>query len=207
MRSDSSRFSENGIIRRWDQSKVNPIVSVPLFFKRQTVKKKKSLVAFPLVLLLWSIPTRRSGRQTFKSAERAHSKKPLQAFTQLIKLSKAESISRDRGSIFTPVFPVACRPKSPSCPPVPSDSLTFPPLLFLLPLSPFKQDSNSSTQLFSTLLLLLLLRLLLPLPPFLRGCEKPCGMLIVLTQSPIRFLITQRSPEVVNGPVNYPFPA
>lgn len=80
---------------------------------------------------------------------------------------------------------------------------TFPWLSY--PSPPFKHDSNSSTQVLSTLLILL--PLLHSLPPFLKGCEKLCGMLIVSAQSPIRFLITQGCPEVVNVSVNQPFRA
>ena len=79
------------------------------------------------------------------------SQKRTEVSPLLVKLSRAESISSSRGCIFkTSVSCSLSSKQSPSCPPVPSDSLRLSPCLFLFPLSPFKHHSNSSTQVLSS---------------------------------------------------------
>lgn len=156
--------AENVIIHRWDQSKSRILSFRFPFIRTQTVSKniraaQKPCCYSPYVVVLVDHNT---VHQTFSyPPKKAHSKKAHQSFRLLMKLSKVESISSNRGSIFKPVFPPFCRPKSLSCTPVPSDSLRHSLCSFFsLSLSPFKQDSNSSTQVLSTLLLLPLHHLL-----------------------------------------------
>lgn len=152
-----------------------------------------------LILLLWLVSNGAglSPSKTFIYHEKAHSKRRSKLF-----LSKRESISSDQEHIFKPVFPAAGCPKSLSCLQVPCDSRHSPGFLIPLPLSNTIQipqlkffPPSSSSSPFSTVSLL-----------FSKDVRN-CGMLIVSAQSPIRFLITQGCPEVVNVSVNQPFRA
>lgn len=158
--------AEYVIIHRWVQSKPDLVVSVPVFWGVRLSKKKPKSWRFskfrydPPVLLFWSVTIRSAVQQTFsyspskrRARQKAHQSSdscPMSSLflatggvflLQRVPCAVVQSLSPAHRFLHTPSdIPLA---------------LSFPSL------SPFKQDSNSSTQVLSTLLLLFLHRHLL----------------------------------------------